>query len=75
MTLDRLGGDLRQVLCRDGSDGGECAEGGEAICAAPRVGVPLSALARILVALISVAEADIDFVVSISIVILKGHNL
>ena len=63
MTFDRLGcGDLRQVLCRGGGDGGECAEGGDAASA----GFACSADAVVLVAEVPVAEADVDLVVGVS---------
>ena len=71
MTFDRLGGDLRQVLCHGGGDGGECAEGGEAASAAI---FACSADAVFLVAEVPVAEADVDLVVGVSTSVLCKHK-
>ena len=71
MTFDRLGGDLRQVLCHGGGDGGECAEGGEAVSAAI---FARSADAVVLVAEVPVAEADVDLVVGVSTSVLYKHK-
>ena len=73
MTFDRLGGDLRQVLCRGGGDGGECAEGGEAASAAAAAAAH-GADAVVLVAEVPVAEADVDLVVGVSASVLSTQN-
>ena len=59
--------DLRQELCRDGGDGGEDAERGEALTAVASPVVVTDTLG--LVALVPVAEADVDVVVDLSTIL------
>ena len=57
--------DLRQELCRDGGDGGEDAERGEALTAVAFVVTDTLGL----VAIVPVAEADVDVVVDLSTIL------